>query len=207
MTDELVLSYLGFLMQAPHFLFAASPHPVSCFPLLPSSSRPEVFYLHCCFRSSSSSLFWSGVYSSSLQRGAIILSQAAAADGRTTACANKLSHCWVMQAWLVKDILLHLYSRGKAGWYYGGALFNVLHSDRGGRGPDTHATTPKSFQKWCRVSAVAGGVHAQIPASLHVPFAAALQPCQHCRDGRADWVSVSPLLSICSNFYRLIHLT
>lgn len=198
-------------MQAPHFLLAASPHPVSSFPLLPPLHAQKSF-IFCaafvsCFRSSSSSLFWSGVYSSSLQRGAIILSQAAAADGRTTACANKLSHCWVMQAWLVKDILLYLYSRGKAGWYYGGALFNVLHSDRGGWGPDTHATTPKSFQKWCRVSAVAGGVHAQIPASIHVPLAAALQPCQHCRDGRADWVSVSPLLPICSNFYRLIHLT
>lgn len=105
-----------------------------------------------------------------------------------------------MQAWLLREILLYLYSRGKVWWYCGEALFNLLLSDRGGWGPETRATTPNRVVYLQRQEAC---ILSSLPAYMCHSHAA-LQPCQHCRYSSTVWVSVSPLLPVCSTF-QLAH--
>lgn len=104
----------------------------------------------------------------------------------------------------VKEILLYLYSRGKVCWHCSKGLFNLLQSDRGSREPSVCNAAP---QVWWRCYICIG-----MSAACSAPCLAArashttiLGPCQHCRDGRREQVSVSPALPICFTLHWLIH--
>lgn len=105
-----------------------------------------------------------------------------------------------MQAWLLREILLYLYSRGKVWWYCSEALFNLLQSNRGGWGPETRATTPNrvvylQWQEACMLSSLPASMcHSQQHSNLASTADIAAQ----------TGYLFPPLLLVCSTF-QLAH--